>query len=100
MSVRDACYKARRPTRAARTYELLRQGGNIGFRWLAALCSTIAAAVAATGADTCAAQMQVAVEYHYAAWDYYFVTSFPDEIAFLDGGAFGGNWKRTGQTFA
>jgi len=40
-----------------------------------------------------------AVEYYYAAWDYYFVTSFPDEIAVLDGGAFGGVWKRTGQTF-
>lgn len=40
-----------------------------------------------------------AVEYYYADWDYYFVTSFPDEIALLDGGAFNGNWKRTGQTF-
>ena len=40
-----------------------------------------------------------AVEYYYAAWDYYFVTAFPDEIAVLDGGAFGGVWKRTGETF-
>jgi hypothetical protein len=40
-----------------------------------------------------------AVEYYYADWDYYFVTSFPDEIALLDGGAFNGNWKRTGQMF-
>lgn len=40
-----------------------------------------------------------AVEYYYQAWDYYFVTSFRDEIAILDGGAFGGVWKRTGQTF-
>jgi hypothetical protein len=31
------------------------------------------------------AQTQTAVEYYYAAWDYYFVTSFPDEIAILDG---------------
>src|SRR3954451_16025760 len=46
-----------------------------------------------------AAQTQTAVEYYYQAWDYYFVTSFPDEIAILDGGAFGGVWKRTGQTF-
>jgi hypothetical protein len=45
------------------------------------------------------AQTQAAVEYYYAAWDYYFITSFPDEIAVLDGGAFGGVWKRTGQTF-
>ena len=45
------------------------------------------------------AQTATAVEYYYAAWDYYFVTAFPDEIAVLDGGAFGGVWKRTGQTF-
>jgi len=44
-------------------------------------------------------QMQTAVEYYYAAWNFYFETSFPDEIAALDGGAFGGAWKRTGQTF-
>ncbi len=40
-----------------------------------------------------------AVEYYYAAWDSYFVTSFTDEIALLDSGASNGNWKRTGQTF-
>jgi uncharacterized protein DUF5648 len=40
-----------------------------------------------------------AVEYYYADWNFYFETSFPDEIAALDGGAFGGVWKRTGQTF-
>jgi hypothetical protein len=40
-----------------------------------------------------------AVEYYYADWDYYFITSFPDEQAALDGGAFGGVWQRTGQTF-
>jgi len=45
------------------------------------------------------AQTATAVEYYYAAWDYYFVTAFPHEIAVLDGGAFGGVWKRTGQTF-
>jgi N-acetylneuraminic acid mutarotase len=39
------------------------------------------------------------VEYHYAAWDHYFITSSPGEIAALDGGAFGGVWQRTGQTF-
>ena len=42
---------------------------------------------------------QTAVEYYYAAWNYYFVTSFPDEIAGLDGGAYGGVWQRTGETF-
>ena len=41
----------------------------------------------------------LAVEYYYAAWNYYFVTAAPDEIAALDGGAFGGVWRRTGQQF-
>src|SRR4030095_5128358 len=41
----------------------------------------------------------VAGEYYYDFWNFYFETSFPDEIAFLDGGGFGGAWKRTGQTF-
>jgi len=40
-----------------------------------------------------------AVEYYFADWDFYFETSFPNEIAALDGGAFGGAWKRTGETF-
>jgi hypothetical protein len=41
----------------------------------------------------------VAVEYYYAAWNFYFVTAIPAEVAALDGGAFGGVWKRTGQQF-
>jgi hypothetical protein len=41
----------------------------------------------------------VAVEYYYADWNFYFVTSLASEIAALDGGAFGGVWKRTGETF-
>jgi len=41
----------------------------------------------------------VAVEYFYAAWNVYFVTASTEEIAALDGGAFGGAWKPTGQIF-
>jgi len=44
-------------------------------------------------------QTATAVEYYYNVWNFYFETSFPAEIAALDGGAFGGAWKRTGQTF-
>ena len=44
-------------------------------------------------------QTVVAVEYYHAGWDMYFVTALPDEIAALDGGAFGGAWTRTGQQF-
>jgi hypothetical protein len=45
------------------------------------------------------AERQTAVEYYHADWNYYFVTSFPEEIATLDAGAYGGVWKRTGETF-
>jgi hypothetical protein len=40
-----------------------------------------------------------AVEYYNADWGFYFLTAFPEEIAALDGGAFGGVWQRTGETF-
>ena len=43
--------------------------------------------------------LATAVEYYYAAWNFYFVTAIPQEIAALDGGAFGGIWQRTGQQF-
>jgi len=43
--------------------------------------------------------VQPAVEYYYQAWNFYFITSIPAEIAALDGGAFGGVWLRTGQQF-
>lgn len=39
------------------------------------------------------------VEYYHAGFDHYFVTADPGEIAMLDGGAFGGAWRRTGQFF-
>ena len=45
------------------------------------------------------ATSNAAIEYYYADWDNYFVTTSPDEIAALDSGAFGGVWTRTGQTF-
>jgi hypothetical protein len=51
------------------------------------------------GASLYDPQTQTAVEYYYAAWNYYFVTSFPEEIAALDAGAFGGLWQRTGAIF-
>ena len=42
-------------------------------------------------------QSQV-VEYYHANFNHYFVTSYPNEIAQLDAGAFQG-WQRTGRTF-
>ncbi len=57
------------------------------------------ASAASLASHTALAQTVPAVEYYYAAWDDYFITAFPDEIALLDGGAFGGVWKRTGETF-
>jgi hypothetical protein len=51
-------------------------------------------------AQTAVAQTRTAVEYYYADWNHYFVTSDAEEIAALDGGAFGGLWQRTGQSFS
>lgn len=39
-----------------------------------------------------------AIEYHYAAFDHYFITAIPNEISALDGGMFPG-WMRTGEAF-
>lgn len=41
----------------------------------------------------------IAVEYYNAALGHYFLTAFPEEAAALDGGAFGGAWRRTGFAF-
>ena len=40
-----------------------------------------------------------AVEYYHAGFDHYFITAESAEIAALDGGAFGGAWVRTGESF-
>ncbi len=39
------------------------------------------------------------VEYFHAGFGHHFMTADPAEIAGLDAGAFGGVWKRTGQSF-
>lgn len=39
------------------------------------------------------------VEFYNLALQHYFISADPAEIAVLDGGAFGGAWKRTGNTF-
>jgi len=41
----------------------------------------------------------VVVEYYNAGLNHYFISADPAEIAVLDGGAFGGVWKRTGESF-
>ncbi len=53
------------------------------------------AAAPPPGAD---APTLAVVEYTHAAWDHYFVTALPTEIARLDDGTFAG-WKRTGLAF-
>ena len=40
-----------------------------------------------------------AVEYFHAGFGHYFTTAQADEITGLDGGAYGGAWVRTGQSF-
>ena len=39
------------------------------------------------------------IEYFHTGFGHYFMTADPDEIAGLDGGAYGGVFTRTGQTF-
>ena len=39
-----------------------------------------------------------AIEFHYAAFDHYFITAIQNEISALDGGMFPG-WVRTGEAF-
>ena len=48
--------------------------------------------------DAGASAVVSAIEYYYAAWDMYFVTAIPEEIAKLDAGVFPG-WTRTGLSF-
>ncbi|HVO87940.1 MAG TPA: hypothetical protein VMV45_05310 [Casimicrobiaceae bacterium] len=48
--------------------------------------------------DPVPAPKVAAIEYHHAAFDHYFVTAIPDEIAKLDNGTFAG-WTRTGDSF-
>lgn len=53
-------------------------------------------AVAAPG--SLAQSTGTAVEYYHAGFGHYFVTARANEIGLLDGGAFGGVWRRTGET--
>ena len=41
----------------------------------------------------------VVIEYYNAGLNHYFISADPAEMAVLDGGAFGGAWKRTGESF-
>jgi hypothetical protein len=56
------------------------------------------AAVLSGGAPPPPPTVLPAVEYYYAAWNMYFVTAIPAEIAALDSGMFAG-WQRTGYQF-
>lgn len=40
------------------------------------------------------------IEYYNSGLEHYFITADPAEISTLDGGAFGGAWKRTGSAFS
>jgi len=76
-------------------------GGCGGYHWISGFDTEIVAGVSdfVLKYSPTPASTLTAVEYYYPAWDMYFVTAMPDEIAALDGGAFGGLWQRTGQTF-
>ena len=67
---------------------------------LAAIRWLVLAAAAAGMLVPANAQTATAVEYRHVACEHYFITASPAEAAYLDAGAFGGAWTRTGQTFA
>ena len=46
-----------------------------------------------------AGQTSRVVEYRNDRLGHYFITAYQDEITALDSGAFGGEWKRTGESF-
>jgi hypothetical protein len=57
-----------------------------------------AAGIKITGRVASSAPITV-VEYYHTGFGHYFMTADPDEIAGLDGGAYGGVFVRTGQEF-
>jgi probable HAF family extracellular repeat protein len=65
---------------------------------VAMACSAPLTCAQAFRLDPVPAAKVTAIEYHHAAFDHYFVTAIPDEIAKLDNGTFPG-WSRTGETF-
>ncbi|MEO8754585.1 MAG: hypothetical protein ABI624_18105 [Casimicrobiaceae bacterium] len=74
--------------------------------WKRMACALVAAACAlplplfaAAPAAKAAGGTVLVVEFYNAGLDHYFISADPAEVAVLDGGAFGGVWKRTGSTF-
>jgi hypothetical protein len=63
---------------------------------LAAACAALAMQAHAEFAPVPA---NTAIEYYHAAFDHYFITSLPAEIAALDAGTLTG-WSRTGRGFS
>lgn len=68
-------------------------------RRLRQLLGACLAAFLVTLSGPSSSQTQTVVEYLHVGWGHYFITSFPNEIAYLDDGAFGGAFQRTGRTF-
>ena len=62
-------------------------------------CSALLVCQQAFRLDPVASPKVAAIEYHHAAFDHYFITANPDEIAKLDNGTFAG-WTRTGDAFS
>jgi probable HAF family extracellular repeat protein len=79
------------------------RGINASGQIVATGCGAIAAVcqaflLAPVGSAPPAPVRAVAIEYHFAEFDHYFMTADSNEIKLLDGGAFPG-WERTGQSF-
>ena len=61
-------------------------------------CTALLVCPQAFRLDPTGAVKMAALEYHHEAFDHYFITAIPDEIAKLDSGQFQG-WTRTGASF-
>lgn len=64
------------------------------------LFAAVACALSLPASVNAAGGVVEVVEYYHAGLEHYFISAHPAEIALLDGGAFGGAWKRTGNAFS
>ena len=84
---------------ASHVYAAAENGVSIAVQLNGESCNTQPFDVQAASTSAPQPKIELAVEYYHAGWNMYFVTALPNEIAALDGGAFGGVWARTGQQF-
>ena len=84
---------------ASHVYSAVENGVSIAVQLNGESCNIQPFDVQAASASAPQPKIELAVEYYHSGWNMYFVTALPNEVAALDGGAFGGVWTRTGRQF-